>query len=292
MTTEFIKATQTLLNREEELELFELWWIARECGYRKEENKLFSQIITQFSPIIKKLVRKMNGYNMDYDEMTSEALYALVAAAINFDRELGIRFGTYASICVTRSLFTFVTKNYFITNVCANQYNKKLFFRLRRIMSEHIAATGNMTLPLDKIEEIAVEVGTTPKVVENMCVMIREPFQSLNQKLGDSEDSMTREDLLESNDLEQSEKIGMQQTNDLIHQLVNGAISELDERSQVIIREQALREDNQTLDALGRQFSVSKERIRQVRNKAQGEVARIITDKLAALNMTPADLFT
>ncbi len=288
----FIKVATTMLTPEEEADLFEQWKAARDAGNRREENALFSKITVQFSPIVAKLVRKMRGYRLDQRELTSEALLALCKAAIDFDPSKGFRFGTYASNCVINTLYTFVTKQYFMANVCSNAKYKRVFFGLRRHMAAQIKLTGHFEMTHEVATELADSMQVTPDIIMMMSSMLRNPYSSLNQVVSEEDDSMTKQDMLVSPDANQDDLMEEQQLTILQSQLINGALTALDERSRVIVQRSVLVEDDakQTLEELGAVFSISKERVRQIRDKATGEIRQHIRQELMKRGFRPTDI--
>lgn len=295
MSGDIIKVARKMLPREEEFELFEKWFEARSNGSRRLEDQLFSKIIIQFSPIVHKMVKKMKGYRIDKQDMISEGLLGLTRAANNFDPSLGLRFGTYASNCVMNTLFTYVTKQYSITNACSSGKNKKLFFSLRRIMSEQIQLSGDTNMTPELIQNVANEIGVTVDDVKAMNHILHEPYQSLNETAGndDEDDSMSRQDMVESREINQEEQLEVTQLEALRNQILSDAIQTLDTRAQYIITEQTLRDDNDTLtlEVLGKKFGISKERARQIKEKAKTDINTYFTKVLKDKNIDVSDLF-
>ena len=200
---------------------------------------------------------------MDHEEMVAEGLAGLAKAAIKFDQTRGLRFGTYASNCVRNTMFTHIAKNYSITNPCANNKNKKLFFGLRKIMNEKFKNQESSEFTYEMAVEIADHMGVTVNMVNAMNNFIREPCQSLNQPVSaDGESTLTKEDFIESPYVHQSDLVEQDQLAILQKQLINDALNTLDPRSRYIVEKQTLQPDGtvMTLDELGKRFSISSTR--------------------------------
>lgn len=288
----FVKVATTLLTRDEEQELFEQWQAAQQAGDTRTANRLFRKITIQFSPIVAKLVRKMQGYKLDPDDLTGEALLGLSKAALDFDPNKGFRFGTYASNCVINTLFTYITKQYFITNVCSNNKNKKAFFGLRRHMAKQIRETGSSELTEETAQQLAATMEIDVEVVKMMNGLLRSPYSSLNQSLGEDDDGDTHQDMLESRERSQDDRMEEKQLFVLHKQLISGALDTLDDRSRSIIERSVLveSEDRATLEQLGADFSISKERVRQIRDKATSLLRTRIKSQMVAKGFTPNDI--
>lgn len=288
----FVKVSTTLLSREEEEALFEQWREAREAGDTRTENILFEKISTQYSPIVVKLAKKMRGYRLDPDELLSEALMGLVKAAIDFDPDRGFRFGTYASNCVINTLYTYVTKNYFMANVCSNSKNKRVFFGLRRHMAKQIKECGHSELTPEAAQELATSMDVHVDIIYMMNTLLNDPYSSLNQTVLDDDASVTKQDLLVGDGPTQDDLVEEKQLKALRGQLINGALNTLDDRARVIVEKSLLVEEDQraTLEQLGNHFSISKERVRQIREKATGEIRKSVRHQLMARGFNPRDL--
>jgi RNA polymerase sigma-32 factor len=293
-TPDFVKTMHPLLSREDELVLFEQWQEARSAGNRRVENRLFQQIATQYSPIVKKLVKKMRGYGLDQNDMMSEALLALTRAALDFDPSKGFRFGTYANSCVINSLYTYVTKNYFMTNVCSNGKNKRLFFSLRRAMMEQARITGSAELSYELAATIAAGMEIEVETVLAMSALLRDPYSSLNQTLGNDPDGdeLTRQDMLVSTEISQDDQMEEQELVVLHKDLIDAALASLDTRASDIVRAQVLTPEGEriTLEELGERYHISKERARQIRDASLERIRAHIGKSLKDRQFTVRDV--
>ena len=294
MTYNFIKNTCVMLSQEEEIKLFNDWLSAKDAGKSFTADKLFEQIIIQYSPIVNKIVTKMQGYRLDPNELTSEALVALSKAAIDFDINSGFRFATYATKCITGSLYTYITKNYFMTNVCTNSKNKKVFFRLRNIMAEKYRTGSSVEMNQEWAEELATQLDVDADTVQMMHIVINAPYSSLNTKISEEDgDSTTHQDMLMSDDLTQDDSLEIRQLNVLHKQLIDEALETLDGRTATIIRKQTLcdKGDKATLEDLGEEFDISRERVRQLRVKGLEDISKHIQTELELRAFDPSEIF-
>lgn len=281
-----------MLTAQAETELFLAWQNAVQNGHSRLANTLHEKIIIQYTPIIKKVVKKMSGYKLDQDELNSEALMALVKSTYDFDLSLGFRFGTYAQRNVTLTLYTYIMKNFFITNVCINGKNKKLFFGLRRMLAKSMKNTDTHKLDTNWAENIAKDMGVGVDRVLMMNSMISEPYNSLNAPIGEEASGMTKMDVLESPDMPQSELIEQRQLSMLHKELITEALNVLDERTRDIVSSQILFAEGEkhTLEMLGDKHGISKERIRQLREAGVKKMHTHIRTTLRARHISTSDM--
>lgn len=290
-TDAFVRPVQTMLTQEQELELFQQLRTYVDSEQHKRAERVLQEIVTHFTPLVTKSVKKMSGYNLEYEEMVSEALLALTEAAYRYDPSKGFRFATYAQSWIKGMLFSFITKNYFMSNVCTNQTNKKLFFALRRYIAQHLREHGEFVLTTELKQKMSEELGASPEDIERMNNIMRQPYESLNEMVGGEDSEMSRQDMLHSD--EQSAEDSVMEVNGYKFQsrIVRTALSHLTDRERRIVMKQILSEDGEsnTLEVLGNEFGISRERVRQVRNTAMKKVEASIRTQVANSGAQVAD---
>ena len=292
----FIRKTTKFFTPEEETQLFIDWHAAKDSGNKRNAEALFSKIILNYTPIVRKWAKKMSGYNVEQEELLSEGLNALVDAANRFDLSLGNRFSTYAESWVRGVLFTYVSSNHFITNVCSNATNKKLFFSLRRYISIETSRNGSFELTPVVAQEIADKFDVPVQAIYDMNNIIGTPYESLNEIIGGSSDennTTTKEDMLISTDQNAEDYMAEVTTREFHTELLKEAFLHLDDRERAILEAQSLRDkdDVKTLEELGNRFHISKERVRQIRNTAIQKLSKQINNRLIEYRIQPSDLF-
>lgn len=269
---DFIQNYRVLLTEEQENDLFKLWWDT------KDDNVLL-EIVKAYSPIIQRCVRELAGYKANPEDLRSEGVIALLAAAKNFQPDVG-RFATYAKQCIKGIMLGFITKNYFPVNVCTSHGKKKLFFSIRKLVAVTLVQEGKFEMTRDIALDLAASHEVEESVVYSMYDMIRKPHISLSEKIpryGLESDHTIEEHLLLDDD---AEDVSADLTDLKFHRrIIDTAMDEvLDNRERRIFESQMLvnREDRIILEDLGAEFDISKERVRQLRNGAYAKVKRAI----------------
>lgn len=293
-TDGFVKTVTKLFTEEEERNLFEEYNRLEKEGKHKRAEKVLETIIVNYTPIVKSQARKLNGYGIPEDDLISEGLVALVESAKRFDLSQNIRYSTFAMRWVTGLLFTYITKNYFMTKLCTNATNKKLFFSMRRIIANEIKQTGNFELTQELVDHLCSELGVKEADVYMMNDAMRRPYESIHEIIGSDEDGeITKEQTMFSEDANPEEQIGNMSMADIHQSLVRDALSILDERETMIIQRQILQDDGETdtLEKLGRELGISKERVRQLRERARNKMTTHIQHRMRDKNIRPSDLF-
>ncbi len=271
-TGPLVEAHRVLLSEEQEKELFNKWYAAE----GRVKDVYLSQIVRSYSPIIKSTIREFSGYHADPEELTSEGLMALVQAARRFDISKGNRFSTFAKSWVRGVMLGFITKNYFPVNLCTSHNKKKLFFAIRRTIAANLKANGSFEMTHDVAEKLAEEYSVNVRDVNVIYEMIRKPPVSMEDPVHrDESGSMTRQDFVQDNDPLSSDSVVEHNRHVMQRKLIDDVISTvLDDRERHIFEKQVLsqRDESMTLEELGEKWNVSRERVRQLRNKATKRV--------------------
>lgn len=288
----FIKQFRDLLSQEEEQELFRKW---RETG---DNEKYLTKIVIHYGPVIKRCIKELAGYQMPMDELLSEGMVALIEAAKRFELDQGVRFATYAKVCVRGMMHGYITKNYFLMHVCTNHTKKRLFYALRKRIAIAMMQTGQFKLTIPIAKEIADEHGVSITDVQQMYDMFQRPQESLSDPISSAEDdNLTRGDTI-SEMYPDGDSMSLVIEDDVVNfqkSIVTTAMHNvLTERERRIFTSQILtdKEDGQqTLDALGKELEISKERVRQLRNRASDKMFEEINRLTVEMGIDPVDLF-
>lgn len=290
---------RVLLTEEEEIALFEAYLTEPNEKVRK---RLLDKIVRTFQPLVPKAVRTMAGYGCEEEELVSEASMALVEAAQRFDLSLENRFSTYAKRWIHGKLLGYIADNKFIVNVASSRKSKKLFFKLRNAIKQETQKQGVMELTHDVVVKVAETLSqeglqVTPDDIYEFEPLFRSVGVSLNvpangNRNQESGEIATRQDMLEDDSPNPEENYQTKERNEVLHQFFSEVLAKLPDRERRILIEQALveDEDQQTLDALSKEYGISKERVRQIRNIAMERVTNEMRFLLRRKRTRAADL--
>ena len=248
-----------LLTREREFELARAW---RET---KDINALHA-LVSSYTRLVVSVAARYRHYGLPVSDLAQEGAVGLMQAAIRFDPDREVRFSTYATWWIRSAMQDYVLRNWSIVRTGTTAAQKSLFFNFRRLRARIEDASGQ---PLDghgreKIAEIlAVKLGE----VESMEQRLGGPDQSLNAPFGEDGDEeqvdFLSDERPDPESLVIAERDGTTRSN-----WISEALSGLSEREQIIIRRRRLVDEGATLEELGSVLGVSKERVRQLENRA------------------------
>ena len=189
-----------------------------------------------------------------------------------------MRFSTYATWWIRASIQDYILRNWSIVRGGTSSAQKALFFNLRRLRAklarEGSSAGGNVTV----FQTIATALGVSPADVELMDTRLSAPDMSLNAPVADSDNSGQTERvefLVDGNPLP-DETVGEMIDGDRRLVWLQQALKVLTDRELRIVRERRLNEEVATLEALGDTLGISKERVRQIENRAMEKLKRAL----------------
>ena len=276
---DFIKSSmkEPLLEREYEFELARRW---REDG----DEAALHELVRAYMRLVVSTASRFRNYGLPMGDLVQEGNVGLMQAAARFEPQREVRFSTYATWWIRSAMQDYVLRNWSIVRTGTTAAQKSLFFNLRRLrariedsMRARLSDEGRRTIA----EQLNVAVGE----VESMEIRLSAYDQSLNAPLSESSEDDWQDFLPNTRPSPEAVAIGMRDADTRSRWLAE-ALRELSPREQTIIRQRRLTDEGATLEALGRELGVSKERVRQLENRALGK----LKDSMLRHVQTPRDL--
>ena len=178
----------------------------------------------------------------------------------------------------------FILRNWSIVRTGTTSRQKSLFFNLRRLRAQIEGQSTRAWMDDDAIADIAKELGVTPKDVAAMEARMNAGDQALSTTIGEY-DAPTLQDMMpDPGPTPEDIVIGMKDGTTRSTWL-NEALSALSERERNIVAQRQMRDDVVTLDALGKQLGISKERVRQLEKKALDKLRTALEVKANTLRL-------
>lgn len=277
----FIKKAmkEELLEQEEELRLARNW---RNHGDEKSLHKL----VNAYMRLAVSMSAKYRRYGADMTDLTQEAGIGLMKAAEKFDPERGVRFSTYAVWWIKASIQDYVMRNWSMVRTGSTSSQKALFFNLKRVKArlERKNDLGDASVDNSRLKEmIAEELGVRTKDVEMMESRLSGSDYSLNAPQSDDEGREWIE-ILEDDDEQSAIKVEKERDLQKVRKWLAEAMHVLNDRERMIVLERKMRDEPRTLESLGGELGLSKERIRQLENQALAKLRRKLEAKSSNLS--------
>ena len=272
----FVKAAMDapFLTREAERELAIAW------AERRDERALH-QLAHAHMRLVIALAARFRNYGLPMADLIQEGHVGLLEAAARFEPEREVRFSTYATWWIRASIQDHILRNWSIVRGGTSSAQKALFFNLRRLRARITQAAGS-AVSLDSVySEIATAVGVTKSDVATMAARLAGPDTSLNAPLSEQEPggASDRMDFLIDDKPLPDEAVETAIDGDRRVRWLRQALSVLSDREIRIIRERRLQDDASTLESLGANLGISKERVRQIENRALEKLKRALLER-------------
>lgn len=257
----YIKASmrEPLLTRDHEFDLARRW---RDQG----DQAALHELVRAYTRLVISTASKFRNYGLPMGDLVQEGNVGLMQAAARFEPERDVRFSTYAAWWIRSAMQDYILRNWSIVRTGTTAAQKALFFNLRRLRAR-IEDLSTSRLTQAGREWIATELDVEVAEVEAMEMRLSGSDQSLNAPISDYSEDDWQDFLADPRPSPEMVVIGMRDGKARSRWLA-AALGALSERERVIISQRRLRDDGATLEDLGRQLGVSKERVRQLEHRA------------------------
>jgi RNA polymerase sigma-32 factor len=269
---EFVRAAMRApyLERDEEHELALRW-------HDHKDQAALDRLAQAHMRLVIAIAARFRNFGLPMADLIQEGHVGLLEAAARFEPHREVRFSTYATWWIRASIQDYILRNWSIVRGGTSSSQKALFFNLRRLRAR-LAQTADSRPRRVIFSEIADALGVSVADVETMDSRLSAPDTSLNAPLreSDTESNANRQDFLVDDAPQPDELVSGEMDRERRTTWLRSALNVLNERELRIVRERRLGEESATLESLGETLGISKERVRQIENRAMEKLRQAL----------------
>lgn len=253
-----------VLSADEEYEYASKW-------VKNQDNDAAEKLLVSHLRLVVSVAYDFRNYGIPVQELVASGNMGLMQALQKFDPEKGFRFSTYAMFWIRAEIYETILNNWSIVKIGTSANQKRVFFNLARAKRALGIMDGNLSET--QAEQIANYLSVPAEDVKRMSTRIVARDLSLNAPARNTEQdgadmlsnlSDSKTDIVEN--VERSEFMRRGSA------LLKKHLADLPERDRDILRARRLTEPALTLDALAKKYKISRERVRQIEERAYNKL--------------------
>ncbi|MBU4566657.1 MAG: RNA polymerase factor sigma-32 [Desulfarculus sp.] len=258
-----------LLTREEELELTQAY-------YETGDPALAAKLVTSNLRLVVKIAMDHQRYWMrNLLDLIQEGNIGLLQAVQKFDPFRGIKFSYYASFWIKAYILKFVMDNWRLVRLGTTQAQRKLFYNLRR-EQEKLQSQG--ITPGPKL--LSTRLGVSEKDVIDMSQRLDGWELSLDAPVREDSEEAHQSFLTDEEQSDAEDELVNQELRKLFHDELMAVRDTLDDKERDILDRRLLAESPMTLNELGEEHGVSRERIRQLQVRLMDKLKDRLSERI------------
>ena len=224
------------------------------------------KLVTSHLRLVAKIAMGYRGYGLPITDLISEGNVGIMQAVKKFDPDKGFRLATYAMWWIRAQIQEYVLHSWSLVKIGTTAAQKKLFFNLKKLKNQLKLINENNLSP-ENVREIASRLDVKEAEVVDMNNRLFSNDQSLNTKVNHEIELEWQDMLVDKND---TPDVLIENKNEYKFRkdLVFNAMKVLNSREKEIIKLRRLSENPVKLKDLSKKFNISRERVRQIEEKA------------------------
>ena len=273
------KFKEKLLTKDEEYKLISNW-------QKNKNNKSLDKLIKAYKKLVVSFAKKYFSYGLPQEDLIQEGMMGLMYGIEKFDISRGFRLSTYANWWIKAMMQDYILKNWSIVKSGSTASQKILFFSFNKV-KKLINFDSLNTMDIEQVEKISKTLKMKTLDIENLQTRLKMGDQSLNKTITEDNASVELISLLKDDSPTQDDIFQNLNDTQLKQKWIFQSINSLNEREQFIINSRQLNEKPKTLDEIGKQLKISKERVRQIESSSLKKLKKNILE----ISNEPKDFF-
>jgi len=239
------------------------------------ESNAAHKLVTSHLRLVAKIAMQYRGYGLPVADLISEGNLGLMKAVKKFEPDKGFRLSTYAMWWIKASVTEYILRSWSLVKMGTMAAQKKLFFSLRKAKRQ-LEISDMREIDPENAKVLSKQFGLSAADIVHMDRRMTARDLSLNAPMSHEEDAMEFQDSLVDEGPSPEVMMGDREEAKVRNSLLKSALGELTDRERHIFVERRLRDEPVTLEELGKSYGISRERVRQLENRAFEKVERSI----------------
>lgn len=229
--------------------------------YEQKDIEAAHRLVTSNLRFVVKIAAEYRNYGMKMLDLIQEGNIGLMMAVRKFNPYRGLRLISYAVWWIRAYIQNFIISSWSLVKIGTTQAQKKLFYKLNQTKN----AIRNL-IGADDLREAALTLDVTEEEAAEMDVRMQGEA-SLDSLIAGTDD-ITLLDTIADDRANQEELLAAHEESVALHSTMRRALDQLNEKERYIIEKRITADDPQTLQEIADHFGISRERIRQLEERA------------------------
>ena len=240
------------------------------------DTKAAHKLVTSHLRLVAKIAMGYRGYGLPITDLISEGNVEIMEAVKKFDPDKGFRLATYAMWWIRAQIQEYVLHSWSLVKIGTTAAQKKLFFNLKKLKNQLKSIDDNSLSP-ENVREIANRLDVKEAEVIDMENRLFTGDKSLNAYISAEADTEWQDMLIDQND---TQDVIAENKNEYNYRknLFTKALDILNPREKEIIKLRRLSEKPKKLEELSQKYKISRERVRQIEEKAIEKLQKEISN--------------
>ena len=236
------------------------------------------KLVTSHLRLVAKIAMGYRGYGLPITDLISEGNVGIMQAVKKFDPDKGFRLATYAMWWIRAQIQEYVLHSWSLVKIGTTAAQKKIFFNLKKLKNQ-LQSIDEGSLSPDNVREIATRLNVKEAEVADMENRLFSGDQSLNVQVTNETETEWQDMIADD---KETQDIIIENKDEYLYRkkLFNKALKVLNPREKEIVELRRLSDKPKKLEELSQKFKISRERVRQIEEKAVQKLQKEISNTI------------